>query len=208
MKVIRVFESPPKEFASASIDESAPDYVFGSLGTVQNEMQIYDAPVSEMKTAKLNWKVLCKRADMLVRGIETHGDYVFAITHTGAPHYKVVRASLASPDWEHAETIIPEASDAIISMTKCKDYLLIVYSNGVVDRLVKYDLATGKTSDVPLPGSGAVTVSCPDWKSDRCLVTVTGWIAPVTTLRFRRATGFVCQEHFSTQPSHIRALTR
>src|SRR5580704_10276769 len=65
-------------------------------------------------------------------------------------------------------------------MTKSKRYLLIVYSNGVVDRLVKYDMATGKTTEIPLPASGSVTVSCPDFKSDKCLVSVTAWTAPLT----------------------------
>ena len=34
----------PKEFPSAAIDESYPDYIFGSLSTVQNEMKVYYAP--------------------------------------------------------------------------------------------------------------------------------------------------------------------
>jgi prolyl oligopeptidase len=174
----------PKEFASASIDESVPEYVIAGLGTVQNEMQMYYAPASEMQNNKVHWKVLCKRSDMLVRGIEMHGDYIYAITHAGAPHYKVVRTAAASPDWEHAETIIPESSDTIKAMTKSKHYLLIVFSNGVVDRLVKYDLDTGKTTEVPLPRSGSVGVSCPDWKSDHCLVNVTAWTAPLTIYDF------------------------
>ena len=145
---------------------------------------MYYAPVSEMQNKKIHWKVLCKRSDMLVRGIEIHGDYIFAITHTGAPHYKVIRTAATNPEWEHAETIIPEASDTIKSMTKSKHYLLIVFSNGVVDRLVKYDMDTGKTTDVPLPRSGSIGVSCPDWKSDRCLVNITAWTAPLTIYDF------------------------
>jgi prolyl oligopeptidase PreP (S9A serine peptidase family) len=63
-------------------------------------------------------------------------------------------------------------------MTKCKHFLLVVYSDGVVCRLVKYDFATGKTAEVKLPASGTMTVSCPDWKSDRCLVAITSWTLP------------------------------
>jgi prolyl oligopeptidase len=66
-------------------------------------------------------------------------------------------------------------------MTKCKHFLLVVYSDGVVCRLVKYDFATGKTAEVKLPASGTMTVSCPDWKSDRCLVAITSWTLPRTT---------------------------
>jgi prolyl oligopeptidase len=170
----------PKEFPGASIDESYPDYVVGALGTVQNEMQIYYASTTDMAKKKTTWNVLCKRSDMLVRGIEFNGNYVYAVTHTDAPNYKLVRTSITHPDWDHAETIIPEATDTIQSFHKCRHYLLIVYSNGVVGRLVKYDLDTGKTVEVPLPKPGMIAVSCPDWKSDRCLVNVTSWTAPLT----------------------------
>src|SRR5436190_5965268 len=132
----------PKEFPSASIDESYPDYLIGFVGTVQSEMRCFYAPVSEMKNKKIKWDVLCEASDNLVRGMAFHGNYVYAITHTGAPKYKVVRTSVKHPDWAHAETVIPEAGDSIQSLTKTRHYLVIIYSNGVVGRMVKYELAT------------------------------------------------------------------
>jgi prolyl oligopeptidase len=169
----------PKEFPSASIDESYPDYLIGFVGTVQNEMRCFYAPVSEMKNKKLKWDVLCEPSDNLVRGMAFHGNYVYAITHNGAPKYKVVRTSVKHPDWSHAETVIPEAGDSIRSLTKTKHYLIVEYSNGVVGRLVKYDLASGKRQEIKLPGTGTVSCSCPDWKTDRCLVHITSWTSPV-----------------------------
>jgi prolyl oligopeptidase len=187
-----------KEFPGASIDESYPDYIIGSVGTVQNEMRIFYAPASEMNNQKIKWDVLCKPSDMLVRGIEFHGDYVYAVTHAGAPKYKVVRTSVKHPDWEHAETIIPEAADSIQSMTKSKHYLLIVYSNGVVDRLVKYDLTTGQITEINLPKSGTVGVNCPDWKTDRCLVGVTSWTSPLTSYDFDAQKDTFAKSMFNT----------
>jgi prolyl oligopeptidase len=191
-------EIAPKEVPYAHIDESYPDYIIGHVGTVQAEMRIYYAPVSEMKSEKIKWDVLCKSSDMLVRGIEFHGDYVYAITHAGAPKYKLVRTTVKHPDWEHAETVIPEGADSIQSITKSEHYLLIVYSNGVVDRLVKYDLATGKTTEIKLPKSGTVVVSCPDWKTDRCLVRTTSWTTPVTTYDFDAQKDAFAKSMFNT----------
>ena len=170
----------PKEFPIASIDESYPDYLIGFVATVQNEMRMFYAPTSGMKNKKIKWNVLCQPSDNLVRGLAFHGDYVYAVTHAGAPKYKVVRTSVKHPDWAHAETVIPEAADSIQSMTKSKHYLLIDYSNGVIGRLVKYNLATGKSVEVKLPRSGTLTCSCPDWKTDNCLVYITSWTSPVT----------------------------
>jgi prolyl oligopeptidase len=170
----------PREFPIAAVDETYPDYLVGVVATVQPEIRMFYAPISELKGPKIKWEVLCQTSDNLVRGLEFNGDYVYAVTHEGAPKYKVVRTSVKHPDWKHAETVIPEAGDSIQYITKCKHYLLVVYSNGVVGRLVKYDLATGRHAEINLPASGTVDVSCPDKKTDRCLVYITSWIAPVT----------------------------
>jgi prolyl oligopeptidase len=170
----------PKEFPEAGIDESYPDVIFGTVGTVQQEMRMYYAPASEMRGGKLNWKVLCKLSDNLVRGFAPQGGYVYAITHTGAPKYKVVRTTLKDPDWAHAQTVIPEAEDAVQEIIKTQHYLLVTYSNGIAGRLVKYDFGTGKVTDVKLPASGTVFAHCPDWRTDLCHVVITSWTLPPT----------------------------
>jgi len=191
-----------KEMPSASIHESYPDYIIGFVQTVQNEMRIFYAPVSELKHKKIKWDVLCRPSDNLVRGIAFHRDYVYAVTHAGAPKYKVVRTNVKHPDWEHAETVIPDGADSIQHIIKCKHYLLIVYSNGVVGRLVKYDLATGAITEIKLPASGTVDVSCPDWKTDRCLVNITSWTSPLTIYDFDAKKDTFAKSIFNTDVSY------
>jgi prolyl oligopeptidase len=191
-----------KEWPVASVHESYPDYIVGSVETVQREMRIFYAPISELKHKRIKWDVLCKRSDNLVRGLEFYRDYVYAVTHAGAPKYKVVRTNVRHPDWDHAETIIPEGADSIQYITKSKHYLLIVYSNGAVDRLVKYDLTTGKTTEIKLPASGTVDVSCPDWKTDRCLVYITSWTSPVTIYDFDAQKDTFAKSIFNTDVSY------
>ena len=169
-----------KEMPQAQIDESYPAYVFGSLATVQNELKMFYAPVSELAKPKIAWAPLCDTSDNLVHGIEFYGDYAYAVTHEGAPRYKLVRTSIRHPDWKHAETVIGEAADSIQSLDKSKSFLFITYSNGVVGRIVKYDLAGGKCSDVGLPRSGDVSIDCPDFRSDRAIVSITSWTSPTT----------------------------
>jgi prolyl oligopeptidase len=191
-----------KEMPQASVDESYPNYLLGSVGTVQSEMRLFYAPVSELKNKKIKWEVLCQQSDNLVRGIAFDGDYVYAVTHTDAPKYKLVRTSVKHPDWEHAETVIPEGTDSIQNIAKSKHYLLIVYSNGVVGRLVKYDLSTGKTAEIKLPVSGTVSVSCPDWKTDRCLVYISSWISPLTIYDFNARKDTFAKSIFNADVSY------
>ena len=191
-----------KEIPSASIDESYPKYLVGSVSTVQNEMRLFYAPVSELEHPKIKWEVLCKPSDDLVRGIIFQGDYAYAITHADAPQYKIVRTSLKHPDWDHAETVIPEAADIIQSITKCRHYLIVTYSDGVTCRLVKYEFANGKTSNVNLPSSGTVSVSCPNWRSDGCLVTITSWISPLATYDYDAGKETFAKSIFNTAISY------
>ena len=74
----------------------------------------------------------------------------------------------------------------------------MTYSNGVVGRVLKYDFATGKTSEVKLPMSGSVGVDCPDWKSDRCMVGITSWTAPLTRYDYDAENDTFAKSAFNT----------
>src|SRR5437868_3435367 len=171
----------PKEWPTAFIDEASPQWLVGNVGTVQNEMRIYAAPAAALgRGRRLHWTEISKYSDNLVRGISFYKDQAYAITHTGAPKYKLVRTSLAHPQWAKAETVIAEAQDSIQSLARSRDYLFLVYSNGIVGRIVKHRLEDGTTSELKLPGSGTVDISCPDVHSNRCVVFITSWIQPTT----------------------------
>ncbi len=170
-----------KEFPGAIIDETYPDYVFGTLSTVQPELRAYLAPVGQLAgKGPLKWTQLADVTDHLVRGLALYGDNAYAITYDGAPKYKLVRTSIKHPDWHKAQVVLPEAADSISSIQKSKSDLWVVYSNGIVGRIVKLDLATNKSSELKLPMSGTTGIICPDLRSNRCIVVVTSWTAPTT----------------------------
>jgi prolyl oligopeptidase len=170
----------PKEFCYAGIDSSYPDYIVGSLSTVQNELRLVYAPTSELAKPKIKWDILCTPSDNIVRGYQFFGDYVYAVTHEGAPKFKVVRTSVKHPDWKHAETVLAEGPDSIEALSKSKDFLFVTYSDGIVGHIVKYDPASNRSSDVKLPRSGNISILCPDYRTDRTIVTITSWTAPTT----------------------------
>jgi prolyl oligopeptidase len=192
----------PQEWASAAIDESYPDYLFGSVSTVQNEEKIYFAPVSELNDARIHWNVLCRTSDNLVKEMVFHGDYAYNATHTGAPRYKVVRTRVSHPDWKNAETVVPEAEDTVQDLAKTRDYLIVVYSNGVTGRIVKVNFETGLSTEVKLPASGTVYVDCPDWRSNRFIVYVTSWTFPTTLYDCDAGTGSMAKSIFNTAVSY------
>jgi len=191
-----------EELALAGIDESFPEYMFGLAHTTQKERRLFYAHSSEAQNERIRWRVLCERSDKLVLGLSFDRDHVYAVTDAGAPKYKVVRTNVENPDWQHAETVIPEASDSIQCIARCKHYLFVVYSDGIVGRLVKYHLSCGETTEIKLPASGTVRISCPDWQSDRCLVSITSWAAPVTIYELDGSTDRFVTSSFSPDVPH------
>jgi prolyl oligopeptidase len=192
----------PNELPFASIDKTYPQYVFASLSNVRNEMRVFYAPASQLEQAKLNWKVLCEPSDSLVRGMEYYKDKIYAVTLKNAPQYKLVSTDVAHPDWNNAVTVIPEQKDAIQYITKTKSFLFVVYSNGITNRFVKYNLTSGQSSEVKLPGSGNAGIFCPDQSTDRCIVNITSWVVPLTWYDYDGETDTFSKSIFNVDVSY------
>jgi prolyl oligopeptidase len=166
-------------------------------------MRLLYAPVARMTAKdKLKWSVLASPSDNLVRGIVLHKDDAYAVTHAGAPKYKIVRTRVEHPDWKAAETVVPEGKDSIQYITHSKSFLFVVYSDGIVGRLVKYAFDTGKASEVRLPDSGTTDISCPDFRSDHCIVFTTSWIQPTTLYDFDAEKDTFAKSIFNTAVSY------
>ena len=167
----------PKEFPSATTDETTPGLLFGSVGTVQAEIRLYVAPIADLSAKTIKWSPVVQLSDNIVKNVTIDGDYAYGVTHVGAPKFKLVRTPWKKPDWAKAEVVLPEAADTIQSMSRSKSDIWTVYSNGIVGRIVKYDLRTRKATEVKLPTSGSTDITCPDMHSNHCIVTVSSWTA-------------------------------
>jgi prolyl oligopeptidase len=171
-----------KEIPVGEVPESAPDRLIAGIYTVQPEMRIYTAPITELGKPHIAWKSVAQPSDNLVRGYAIQGRYIYAITHENAPHYRLVRTLIDQPDWKNAETVVPEDKDSIEGLAQSRDFILLSYTNGITGKLVRYSLVTGKSETIALPVQGTVEASCPDAHSNRCLVNVSSWLKPLVVL--------------------------
>ncbi len=178
----------PKMFPYVSLYKESKDYIFVGLGSTQREMTQYYAPVGQLSSKKILWNVLCKASDKLV-DLEYVNDDVYAISHNDAPNYKVVATGLAHPDWAHAVTIAAEKPDwTVKSILHTKDYLVIVYSDGINSHLSKYNFKTKITSEVKLPSSSTISIDCINTSTNDCSLQITSWIKPYTFYDYDAAT--------------------
>lgn len=197
-----------KDYPYAFVNEDAPDYVIGKRVTVARELQYYYAPVSEIASPNIPWKVLSTPEDKLVRSFSMVGDEVYAITYKGAKNYKLVKANLKNLNWATATVIAPEKPNQTLErFTRCKDYLLLTYSDGISHQLYKYNITTKITTPVILPFKGMVSVSCMDTQNNNCTVGITSWNKPFTEFLMDAATDTFSPSPFNQPPSYPAAYT-
>jgi prolyl oligopeptidase len=177
-----------KVYPYVMLNKDSREYVFAGEGTVQNEMKMYYAPISQSNSGKIKWKTLCTPADKLVRNLDVAGNKVFAITYSGAKKYKLISTDLRHPDWANAQVIAPEKSMTLENFTRGRDYLLLSYSDGIKNHFYKYNLTTQTTTEVKLPFSGTAFSFCMDTKTNEFYVGITSWNKPFNVFIYNAVT--------------------
>ena len=168
----------PAELPIGFVPEFDTAHVYAFAANVQSELKLFVASASGVASGVLSWRPLIATSDSLVKNFAVHDGWIYAVTYRDAPHYRLVRTRLDAPDWAHAETVLPEAADSIVTFAQSRGHLLIEYSNGVQERLVNLDLASGKAGELQVAVKGTLEPSCPDSHSDRCQVAAAGWVQP------------------------------
>jgi prolyl oligopeptidase len=117
--------------------------------------------------------------------MEVKGDKIYAITYNGAKNYKCVVTDFKNVDWKNAKTIAEEKPDQTLeSITHCKDYLFLMYSDGINTHISKYNFTTGKTTELKMPYNGNAAVFCLNNKTNKCTLGITSWNKPPTEFDF------------------------
>ena len=194
-------EIKPNDLPFAGLNKDSRGFIFADLSNVRSEMLTYYAPVSQFNSGKIDWKILCKPEDKIVRGREIIGNDVYAITYKDAKNYKLVHSTLTNPDWDKAEIIAAEKqNETLESITHCKDYLLLTYSDGINNHIYKYHFKTKKTSELKLPYSGTSGVFCLDNKTNDCFAGITSWNKPYTEFNFNAESDVFSPSTFNKPP--------
>ncbi len=198
----------PNELPFAGLNKDSKKYIFSDLSNVLPEMYTYYATIEQLNNAKINWKILCKPSDGLVRGREIIDDDVYAICNKNAKNYKLVHTTLSNPEWDKADIIAAEKPNQTLeSIMHCKDYLIMTYSDGINNYLFKYNLKTKVTNAVRAPFLGTISVFCLDNKTNKCYAGITSWIKPYTEFQFDAETETFAPSDFNKAPVYPSEYT-
>src|SRR6185295_4163709 len=97
------------------------DYALGVVGLgVQNEQTIYAARVASLDGPNPPWVKICDVDDDVTEYV-LDGNDVYLCTHKDAPRFKIVRAALNHASPIQFETVVPQGSCVLRSLSVAAD---------------------------------------------------------------------------------------
>jgi prolyl oligopeptidase len=172
----------------------ASPYVFAYVVRgVQNEIQVYAAPLSAMSGAATRWRKVADFADD-VTNFDARGDTIFLLTHRDASRYKLVSKRLAHLD-RPAHVVMPTGKSVITTFALAQDGVYVKEMDGGPSRLRRMDFSGGHSRLLALPYDGAITAMATAWDRDGLLFMETGWTRSALWYAYDARTGAIADTH-------------
>ena len=142
---------------------------------VQNEIDLYAAPLGKALDGKLKWRKLFGR-EAEVTGFAIHGDDLYLLTHLNASRYKVIRTSVSHPDLAIADVVVAPGEEVVDRIAAAKDGLYIQSRDATVGKLYRLPYAKdAQPVPVRLPAAGAVSIVDSDLTRPGVVVAIDAW---------------------------------
>ncbi|MEZ0539951.1 prolyl oligopeptidase family serine peptidase [Fibrella arboris] len=154
--------------------------VYGILGTVDRRTTAWVAPAAEVGKPVMAWKRVCAVADSVSSFLKL-GNRLFLQSVKGAPNGQILLTDAANPNPATATVLLPESKLNITRMASSKDFLFVILSDGINEKIRQYDPRTNQWADVPVPGTGTMGIEFYDApRSNEALVYSMSWNDPGT----------------------------
>ena len=173
----------PEEIPVVATFSGSPIAMALNINGVQNEWEIWTAPVNSAERADAPWKKLASR-DAGVTSVAVAGDRIFLLSHKGSPTFQVLRLKAGEP-LAAAKVVVAARPDRLIeSVSAAADGLYVRARRGVYSELFKVPLDGGPEQQIALPVKGSITELSADPRSPGATVIVGSWAVPQTALTY------------------------
>lgn len=175
-------------------------HLYAFVQNVDRRLTVYYAPVSELARQKIAWKPLLKTEDNIHDFAVTEKD-LYLYTPEKAPNFKVLKTSLLQPDISNAETIIPEAPDAVLtSFSLTSNGIFYTLSkNGVKVEFYRKGFGRKKAKKIKLPfAAGTIHLSSKGFMFPDVWIVISGWSSDYKRYRYDDASHSFTYETLSS----------
>lgn len=151
---------------------------------VENEVDLYAAPLASAATGRAEWRKLVDRKDGVTR-YALRGDELFLLSHDDAPTFKLLKLSASRGELAKAETVIPAREGRLIEgVIAASDATYVQVREGLYSKLLRLPAGGGAVEEVALPFKGSIEGTFADPREPGVVIALDGWIEPLKTLRY------------------------
>ena len=180
------------DYPFAGIDRDSR-LALGLLYSVDRYLHAYYAPGTALARPNVPWQPLFQPADEATN-YASDGQFIYFTSSKNAPHQKVLRTPVASPDAAHAEVLVPENDDQFVAT---RDGLYFVRTRHGVDARLYFVPKGSKTvQEIKLPRpAGNLVLESKNARASDLWVSTLGWISDRQRYRYDLAT-----KQFKSEP--------
>lgn len=176
-----VYQNPayPRRFYSASVSEDEK-VLFIYEGGAGRGNALY---MKDLTRKNAPVRMLADNLDYTYAPVEVIGDRILFITNDGAPKYKIMEASLASPEFKNWKDLIPESDAVLYSAAFVGGKLIVIYDKDASNHAYVYGLDGKQQHEIKLPALGTVGFSG-DKDDTEAFYTFTSFTFPPAIYRY------------------------
>ncbi len=172
--------------------ESKFAYAIATEG-VKRELFVYQTLVRSLGEGKPQWHKIVDPADGITQ-FEAWSDDLYALTHKGAPRFKVLHATASKPEFALAKVIVPEDHGVWRSFVVAQDGLYLSEMLGGLDRLwrvnfSRWRLGEKKTEFLKLPFDVVISEMVADPRRPGVILRLQSWAEPPAIVSLDARTG-------------------
>ena len=102
----------------------------------ETDLTLYAAKRHSLVKGENHWTKICDRRDQVTE-FAVHGDDIYLLTASNAPRFKVVRTSLAEPNFATADVVVPPSEQVVDSLAVASDALYVGVLAGVPNKILR-----------------------------------------------------------------------
>ncbi len=169
-----------RDYPKIDFFKNSPYMILGKY-TVERNLTLYFAPISELRNEKVNWMPLATIEDEILRFF-VNGKDIYFLTSKGNPNFKIIKTSFESPDLKSAVVVAEGNKEWQLSrddIAQTKDFLVFNKTkNELITKTFQYAFNTGQTSEIVIPLEGVNSPSSLSGDENEIYLMNSGWTRP------------------------------
>jgi prolyl oligopeptidase len=150
---------------------------------VQNELQIWLAPVERAADSAAPWRQLTTYDDG-VTNLEVSAERVFLLSHQDAPTFKVLTLQAGQSLAQATELLPADPHRVVESIRAAADGLYVATRVGIYSKLLRVPLGGGPPLEIALPFQGAIGEMFGDPRAPGVTLLLESFVLPPTAFRY------------------------